>query len=128
MTLAEWTESSVDYGRKLVDSAVEGARTAEDEFEKSEPLAPFLEENARHAIASAVVGACLGALGGFFARGQHSRTRAVVRGLLGAAFGFSAGMVWESRRLTGSVTSGALKNVRKTRDEHWFERHPIDYA
>src|SRR5215472_13344378 len=121
MTLAQWTESSVDYGRKLVDSAVQGARAAEGEFVRTEPLSPFFEENARHALAPALVGACLGALGGFFARGQHSRTRAAVRGFLGAAFGFGAGMIWESRRLTGSVASGALKGVRKTRDAHWFE-------
>jgi len=128
MTLTQWTESSVGYGRKLVDSAVDGAREAEGEFVKTKPLAPFMEENVRHAVAPALVGACLGALGGFFARGQHSRTRAVVRGLLGAAFGFGAGMAWESRTLTGSVASGALKGVRKTRDEHWFEKNPIDYA
>ena len=76
MTLAQWTESSVDYGRELVDSAVKGARAAEVEFVRTEPLSPFFEENARHALAPALVGACLGALGGFFARGQHSRTRA----------------------------------------------------
>ena len=36
------TRSVRDYGRKLVDSALEGARTGEGEFLKEESLASFL--------------------------------------------------------------------------------------
>ena len=46
----------------------------------------------------------------------------------GGAIGFGLGIAWKCRRLTVSVTSGALRNVGKVRDEHWLERHPIDYA
>jgi hypothetical protein len=49
-------------------------------------------------------------------------------GVLGGVIGFGAGVVWNSRRLTAAVAKGALRNVGRVRDEHWLERHPIDYA
>jgi len=128
MNFLEWSQSSVDYGRKLVDSAVEGARTGEDEFLKEEPLTPYLSEAARQAVGPAVVGACVGAVTGYFGNGGRSRTRGVAFGLLGAAIGFGAGLIWDSREFTASIASGAWKSIRKTRDEHWFEKNPIDYA
>jgi hypothetical protein len=51
MSFLEWLRSSVDYGRRLVDSKVEGARTGEDEFLEEEALAPHLERSARQALA-----------------------------------------------------------------------------
>jgi hypothetical protein len=57
-----------------------------------------------------------------------SAGRALAYGLLGGAIGFGVGVAWESRRLTASVASGALKNIGRVRDEHWFELNPIDYA
>jgi hypothetical protein len=30
--------------------------------------------------------------------------------------------------LAASVAFGALRNIDRVRDEHWLERHPIDYA
>ena len=67
MNFMEWSKSNVDYGRKLVDSAVEGARTGEGKFLKEESLISFLGESARQALAPAAIGACLGALGGYLA-------------------------------------------------------------
>jgi hypothetical protein len=130
MNLMEWSKSSVDYGRKLVNSAVEGARDGEDEFldVQEEALAPYLGESARHAIRPAVIGAGLGVLAACVGSGQRSGARIVVGGLLGGALGFGAGLLWDSRQLTASVTSGAWKSINKTRDEHWLETHPIDYA
>lgn len=128
MNFLAWSQSSVDYGRKLVDSAVEGARTGEDEFLKEEPLTPYLSKAARQAVVPAVVGGCVGAVAGYLGNEERSRSRGLAFGLLGAAIGFGAGMIWDSREFTTSVASGAWKNLRKTRDEHWFEKNPIDYA
>jgi hypothetical protein len=128
MHLKEWSKSSADYSRKLVDSAVEGALAGEDKFLKEEPLVPFLNEAARRALAPAVVGACLGALHGYLENGRRSTSRAFADGLLGGAIGFGAGMIWENRELTASVVSGAWEHIGKARDEHWFEKNPIDYA
>ena len=128
MNVMEWSKSNVDYGRKLVDSAMEGARTGEGEFLKEESLASFLSESARQALAPAAIAACLGGLGGYLANGRRSKTRAFVCALLGGAVTFGAGVIWESRQLTATVASSSWKRVSKTRDEHWLEKNPIDYA
>ena len=128
MNVVEWSKSNVDYARKLVDSAMEGARTGEGEFLKGESLAPFLSKSARQALAPAVVGACLGALGGYFAIGRRSKTTGLAFAFLGGAIGFGASMIWDNRHFTASVAGSAWKRIGKTRDEHGFEKNPIDYA
>ena len=128
MNVREWSKSSVDYGRKLVDSAVEGARTGEDRFLQDAPLVPYLQKSARQALGPAALGACLGAVGGYLGNRRRSAGRALAGGLLGGAIGFCAGMIWENRDFTASVCSAAWKSIGRTRDEHWFEKNPIDYA
>ena len=128
MNFLEWSKSSVDYGQKLVNSAIEGAREGEDEFLMEEPLAPYLGESARHALGPAIAGALLGALGGSLGSRRRSTTRAVAYGLLGGAIGFGAGLIWENREFGATVASSAWHKISKTRDEHWFEKNPIDYA
>lgn len=128
MNLREWSRASSNYGRKLVNSGLEGARSGREEFLHGTPLAPFLNLSARYALGPAVIGACIGVLGSYPGDGHRTRGKALAYGLLGGAIGFGAGIAWESRHLTESVASGALRNISKVRDEHWLERHPIDYA
>ena len=128
MTLREWSKANSEYGRKLVSSGLEGARSGREEFLHGKPLAPFLNESARHSLGPAVIGACLGILGSRSGDGERASGRTLAYGLLGGAVGFGAGMAWESRHLTESVAFGALRNIGKIRDEHWLEQHPIDYA
>ena len=128
MNFMEWSKSSVDYGQRLVNSALEGARRGEEEFLKEESLSPVLTDSARHALVPALIGAYLGAFGGSLGSGRRSPARAVAFGLLGGAIGFGAGLAWENREISASVASSAWKKVKQTRDEHWFEKNPIDYA
>ena len=128
MNFSEWTKSNADYGRKLLDSGLQGARSAEEEFFAVEPVAPFLNESARQAVTAAALGASIGLLGGLSSIRHRSPARAIVCGFLGAVIGFSAGAVWQGRHLGASVVSNALKNISRVRDEHWLEKHPIDYA
>ena len=130
MSFVEWSKSSVDYGRKLVDSAVEGARTGEDEFLKEESLASSSRRVCPAGISAGLhrrVSGGGGWLPGNRAAPLHDQGSSVWF-VLGGAIGFSAGVLWENRQLTASVASGAWKNISKTRDEHWFEKNPIDYA
>jgi len=127
MNILEWSKSEVDYGRKLVDSAVAGARRGEGEFLKEESLDRYLERSAVHAVVPMILGACLGWLGGHL-ENRNSRSRDLACAFLGGAVGFGVGVAWENRKLTASVASGAWKNVSETRDAHWFETNPIDYA
>lgn len=128
MHLREWSHSNLEYGRKLVNSGLEGARRGEEEFLHGRPLAPFLGDSARTAFMPAAIGACVAALGCRAANGHRTATRAVAFGLLGSVVGFAAGMAWCTRRLTSSVATGARKRVEAVRDEHWLEANPIDYA
>jgi hypothetical protein len=52
----------------------------------------------------------------------------MVFGFLGWTIGLGLGMAWQSRDLTACVTGAALRSIGRVRDEHWLERHPIDYA
>jgi hypothetical protein len=128
MNFMEWSKSSVDYGQRLVNSALEGAREGEEEVLRDESLSPRLTESARHAMVPALIGAYLGAFGGTLGNGRRSTSRAVAFGLLGGAIGFSAALAWENREIGVSVASSAWKKIKQTRDEHWFEKNPIDYA
>lgn len=128
MNFVELSKSSVDYGRKLVDSALAGARDGEEDFFKEKPQARYFTESARQALTPTVIGACIGVVGGYLGNKRRSPSRAVACGLLGSAIGFCAGMAWESRELTARVASSSWKSISKARDTHWFEKNPIDYA
>jgi len=128
MDLYKWSKSNADYGRKLLDSGIEGARSGEEAFLHGESLTPFLGESVRSALKPAALGACIGVLGSCSAYRQKSMIRTLVYGLLGGAIGLGAGIAWESRCLTASVAGSALRNIGRARDEHWLAKHPIDYA
>ena len=128
MDLYRWSKSNADYGRKLLDSGIEGARSGEETFLNGKSLTPFLSESVRSALKPAALGACIGVVGSCPGSRQKSIVRTLVYGLLGGAIGLAAGVVWESRCLTASVAGSALRNIGRVRDEHWLTKHPIDYA
>jgi hypothetical protein len=128
MDLREWSKSSAEYGRRLLDSGIEGARSGQERFLDGKSLTPFLSESVRSALTPAVVGACIAVLGSYPGYRQKSVTRALAFGLLGGAIGLGAGLVWENRRFTATVAGSALRNIGRVRDERWLSKHPIDYA
>ncbi len=128
MDLYKWSKSSADYGLKLLDSGIQGARSGQEAFLNGKALTPFLSESVRSALIPAAVGACIGVLGSCAGYRQKSITRALTFGLLGGAVCLGAGLVWESRCLTASAAGSALRKIGKVRDEHWLTKHPIDYA
>lgn len=128
MKFREWSKSSIDYGRKLLDSGLEGARSGEGEFLQGEPLAPFLQASARLALEPATIGVFLGVLSSCAGNREKSASKTLLYGLLGGVIGFGVGVAWGSRRLAASVASSAFESMGKVRDEHWLENNPIDYA
>jgi hypothetical protein len=127
MHVAEWSRSEVEYGRRVLNSGLEGVRNGQEAFLHGRPVTPFLHESFRKAFVPAAVGACVGVLTRC-PDGHQSLKRVLTSGLLGCLIGLTAGVVWESRFLAASVTGGAVARIDKVRDEHWLERHPIDYA
>jgi len=128
MDLRKWSKSNAAYGRRLLDSGIEGARSGREAFLNGESLTPFLNETFRSAVRPAVLGACIGVLGSRPRSRQKPITRTLAFALLGGAIGLSIALAWESRRLTASTAGGALRNMGKVRDERWLAKHPIDYA
>jgi hypothetical protein len=128
MELREWAESNADYGRKLLDSGIEGAHSGREAFLNGKSLTAFLSEAVRRALKPAALGACLGVLGSYQRYRQKSIGRVLAYGVLGGAIGAGLGVAWESRRFTASVASGAWTNIGRARDEHWLAENPIDYA
>lgn len=128
MTLREWSKSSAEYGRDLLNSGIEGARSGREAFLHGESLTPLLSESVRGAFKPAFLGACLGMLSSYPRNREQSLGKLLAYGLLGSAIGFGAGVIWESRHLTASAACSALRNIHRVRDEHWLTRHPIDYA
>ena len=128
MDLRKWSKSNADYGRELLHSGIEGARSGGEAFLDGDSLTPLLSESVRNALRPAVLGACLGVLGSRPGSREKSVSRALAYGLLGGVIGFGAAVVWESRCLTASIAGGALENIGRVRDEHWLSEHPIDYA
>jgi len=128
MEVRKWVKSNVDYGRQLVDSGIEGARSGQAEFFDGKPLAPFVGDSLRGSILPATLGVCAGMLIGYSLFKRKSAGSTLIYGLLGGALGFGAGFAWESRELGASVAGSAMKSIGKTRDEHWLAQNPIDYA
>lgn len=127
MGLHSWSKSNVEYTRKLVHSAAEGAHSGEQAFLRGEPLASYFSLSCRSALGPAVLGAFLGAASGYSADRQKPN-RALALGSLGCAVGFAAAVLWQSRRLAASMADGAWNKISKVRDEHWLDRNPINYA
>lgn len=128
MHVAEWSKSEVEYGRRVLNSGLEGIRSGQEAFLHGRPISPFLRESFRKAVVPAAVGACVGMLAGCPNQGRRSVARILTSGVLGILAGLTAGVVWESRLLVASVAGNALARIDKVRDEHWLERNPIDYA
>ena len=128
MGLGKWSAANLEYGRKVLNSGLEGARSGREAFLRGRSLTPFLSESVQKAWKPAVIGACVGVLSVIPGNRHKSISRVLAYGLVGSALGFGLVFAWKSRRLTGSMASGALSNMGKVCDEHWLESHPIDYA
>jgi hypothetical protein len=128
MNAMEWSKSSLGYGRKLVDSTIAGIHSGEHGFLEEGRLTPYVATATRRSLCPSAIGAIVGACCGYLATDRRSAARALGGAIVGGMAGFSAGMLWETRDLTASVGSCVRKSVQRTRDEHWFEKNPIDYA
>jgi len=128
MDLSEWSKQEVDYGRRVLNSGLDGVRSGREAFLNGRPFTPFFRESCLRALKPAALGACIGLLTSCPRHRFRKTSRSLLSGFVGGLIGFAAGMAWESRFLTKSAADGAFNSIKKVRDEHWFEKHPIDYA
>lgn len=128
MHVAEWSKSEVEYGRRVLNSGLEGVRSGQETFLHGRAVTPFFRESFRKALVPAALGTCVGILAACPRHGHHSERRFLISSLLGGLIGLTAGVVWECRFLAATAAGGALARIEEVRDEHWLEKNPIDYA
>src|SRR5579864_4341887 len=128
MGVRTWSKSEIEYGRRVLNSGLEGARSGREAFLNGRPLTPFFRESFRRSLTPAAVGACLGVLTGCPEKRKRTVGRTLAFGAIGGLLGLAAGLLWENRFLAASSAGAAVARIGRVRDEHWLERHPIDYA
>ncbi len=116
------------YGRKLVNAGVDGIRTGQPGALDGRPLSCVVSETAAGAATLAAAGACVALLGSYLMRRRGRAANPFAYAAVGMAVGLFAGASWKSRKVASSLAHSALKQMHKASDEHWLERHPIDYA
>ena len=119
---------TIQYGRKLVNAGFDGIRNGQPVALNGQPLSSVLLDSATGAVTLAAAGAGVALLGSYFLRKRGRPSHLVGFGILGTALGFCAGAIWKSRKVTSSLAQSAIKEMHKASDEHWLERHPVDYA
>lgn len=128
MNVTEWVGESLEYGRELVESAIQGAKDAGKEVGPNDKFPKALVKGAPSSLGLALLGAGVGVLCSYCGNKRKLTRESVAFGALGGIAGMLIGLGWSTRHLTNDLANGAMKNVKNTRDEHWLERHPIDYA
>jgi hypothetical protein len=128
MKVPEWVDDRLEYGRKLVNTGLEGAHAGGEAALGEDHLPKVLLESAPSSVGLAALGAGVGVLCSYLGNKRKLSGEAALFGVLGGVAGFLVGFGWSTRHLTNGVAVGAMRNIRTARDEHWLERHPIDYA
>ncbi len=128
MKVQQSLRSNLRYGQHLVESGMSGLSSGRQAHLNGQPLSDALGRAARASLGLAVFGTCAGLLRYSFPARRDSISKAITCGVAGGAMGLLAGLAWKTRDLTGSMTRAAAKQMGAVRDEHWLDRHPIDYA
>jgi len=128
MGLRNWSKTEVAYGRSVLHSGLQGARSGREAFLNGRPFASFLGQSMRTAVPPAAVTACIAAISSRRRNNGREVRRALAFGLLGGTVGFGLGLAWTSRRVAASAVQGASRNIRQIRDERWMKKHSIAYA
>ena len=88
--------------------------------------------NAKHLAGSFWAPAALGAAVGACSLSLNPKRRTgyhlAMGSLVGSALGLGCAAAWASRRFTGELARGVLRDINTARDARWLERNPITYA
>jgi hypothetical protein len=128
MKVADWVGENLEYGRKLVNNGLEGAQAGGEAALGEESLPEVLVDSAPSAVGLAAIGAGVGVFYSYLGNKRKFSKEGVLFGVLGGVAGLLVGLGWSTRHLTNGIRVGAMKNIKTVRDEHWLDRHPIDYA
>lgn len=127
MRLSASLQSEINYSRKLFGAGL-NAVSAAGAGRSSEILKQELARSARSAWLPVVMGAAVGLFASRLSGKSKSGRNALVGALAGGVIGFGSAVAWSSREVTAEVVRNAGKNLSAVRDQHWLEKHPVDYA
>ena len=116
------------YGRKLVNAGFHGIRAGKPAALNGQPLFELAAESAGTVVSMAAAGASVALVASYLMQKRGRAAHTWMYGAVGSALGFVAGVGWKSRKIASSLTHAAMKEVNVVRDQHWLEKHPIDYA
>lgn len=116
------------YSRSLIDSGMTGLRSGCESYLEGRSLPSAVGDTACRSLAFAALGTIVGLIPAFSGTRRERLQRSLSYGALGCGIGFCAAFAWQTRQLTSSMARGAVKKIEAASDEHWLERHPIDYA
>jgi hypothetical protein len=122
MDTARAHQPDFDYLRQLVGAGIDGIAAARRE--QAGIFQPPLHTAVWPPFA---IGATVGALGTHLT-GKRKASTVAAGTVVGSLIGIGAALAWASRRFTGSAVRRATRNVNASRDLHWLETHPINYA
>src|SRR5579883_3274757 len=128
MTGQQSLRSNLEYGRQLVKSGVAGLSRGRDEHLQGQPLSEVLVRSARASLALTALGACAGLLRYYLPAGRARLAKTIACSLVGSTIGFAGAFTWKTRALAESMGRSAVQQMSAVRDQHWLDRHPIDYA
>ena len=112
------------YLKQLIGAGLDGIETTRREIDGGVFASPSRPEVWK----PAAIGTTIGVLTTRLAGNRKSASRTALGGLVGGVLGLGAGLVWASRGYIGHAARAAVRRVNTTRDAHWLETHPIDYA
>jgi hypothetical protein len=120
------------YGRKLVDAGFhgiyEGIREGTPVALHGRHLSDVVSDSVPTIVTLAAAGASVALVASHLMHKRGRASKTWIYGAVGTAVGVVAGVSWKSRKIASSLAHSAMKEVNKTRDEHWLELNPIDYA
>jgi hypothetical protein len=121
------TAGTFSYARKLLNAGFSGIRSGRPAAFHERPVSNILSDAAATLVPLAAAAASV-ALFHSFATNRGRSANIWTYGAVGTAIGLIAGVGWQSRKVAASLAHSAVTEVNKTRDQHWLEQHPIDYA
>ena len=114
----------LSYLKQLIGAGLDGIETARREIDAG----VFVSPSRPHVWKPAAIGTTIGVLATRSAARRKSASRTALGGLVGGALGLGVALAWASRASIRHAARTAARRVNLTRDAHWLETHPINYA
>ncbi len=112
------------YLKQLIGAGLDGIEIARRELDAGVVPSPSRPQVWK----PAAIGTTMGILATRSSGTRKSASRTALSGLAGGVLGLGLGLAWASRGLIRHAARTAVRRVNLTRDAHWLETHPINYA